>query len=77
MPLHRLQQIAGHTDPRITQRYLHPDIVALQKDGDMLSAHLKNAETVPQWSPAPTGPITKNPLRPRSEGIFLGRADRF
>ncbi|MFI6215330.1 tyrosine-type recombinase/integrase [Nocardia brasiliensis] len=31
VPLHRLQQIAGHTDPRITQRYLHPDIAALQK----------------------------------------------
>ncbi|WP_280216608.1 tyrosine-type recombinase/integrase [Nocardia neocaledoniensis] len=47
VPLHRLQQIAGHTDPRITQRYLHPDIVALQKDGDMLSAHLK----MPRRSP--------------------------
>ncbi|WP_446221942.1 tyrosine-type recombinase/integrase [Nocardia sp. IBHARD005] len=41
VPIHRLQQIAGHTDPRITQRYLHPDIVALQADGDMLSAHLQ------------------------------------
>ncbi|MFE3542887.1 tyrosine-type recombinase/integrase [Nocardia sp. NPDC059177] len=41
VPIHRLQQIAGHTDPRITQRYLHPDIVALQADGDMLSAHLR------------------------------------
>lgn len=41
VPVYRLQQIAGHTDPRITQRYLHPDIVALQADGDMLSAHLK------------------------------------
>ncbi|MFD6456347.1 site-specific integrase [Nocardia sp. NPDC060220] len=41
VPVYRLQQIAGHSDPRITQRYLHPDIVALQADGDMLSAHLK------------------------------------
>ncbi|MEU7141716.1 tyrosine-type recombinase/integrase [Nocardia sp. NPDC046473] len=40
VPLHRLQQIAGHTDPRITQRYLHPDIKALQNDGDLLSKFL-------------------------------------
>ncbi|WP_433666464.1 tyrosine-type recombinase/integrase [Nocardia sp. CA-136227] len=32
VPLHRLQRIAGHTDPRITQRYLHPNIRALQGD---------------------------------------------
>ncbi|QIS19580.1 site-specific integrase [Nocardia terpenica] len=40
VPLHRLQQIAGHTDPRITQRYLHPDIDSLQNDGVLLSRHL-------------------------------------
>ncbi|MGY2061368.1 site-specific integrase, partial [Nocardia gipuzkoensis] len=40
VPLHRLQQIAGHTDPRITQRYLHPDIRALLEDGAMLSRYL-------------------------------------
>ncbi|GAJ83825.1 putative site-specific recombinase [Nocardia brasiliensis NBRC 14402] len=47
VPLHRLQQIAGHTDPRITQRYLHPDIEALQNDGNLLSIHLR----APQRSP--------------------------
>ncbi|GAA5104995.1 tyrosine-type recombinase/integrase [Nocardia iowensis] len=47
VPLHRLQQIAGHTDPRITQRYLHPDIEALQNDGQLLSIHLR----APQRSP--------------------------
>ncbi|MGY1896414.1 site-specific integrase [Nocardia gipuzkoensis] len=41
VPLHRLQRIAGHTDPRITQRYLHPDIAALQEDGNQLSRHLR------------------------------------
>ncbi|KAF0835717.1 tyrosine-type recombinase/integrase [Nocardia caishijiensis] len=41
VPLHRLQQIAGHTDPRITQRYLHPDIQGLQSDGQLLSNHLR------------------------------------
>ncbi|MEU6563324.1 site-specific integrase [Nocardia nova] len=40
VPLHRLQRIAGHTDPRITQRYLHPDIRALQNDGELLSRFL-------------------------------------
>ncbi|MFE3099595.1 tyrosine-type recombinase/integrase [Nocardia tengchongensis] len=41
VPVHRLQQIAGHTDPRITQRYLHPDKKALQNDGNLLSIHLR------------------------------------
>ncbi|MGW0247588.1 tyrosine-type recombinase/integrase [Nocardia goodfellowii] len=48
VPLHRLQQIAGHMDPRITQRYLHPDIEALQNDGKLLSIHLR----APQRSPS-------------------------
>lgn len=47
VPLHRLQQIAGHTDPRITQRYLHPDIEALQNDGNLLSLHLRAPERSP------------------------------
>ncbi|MBF4999572.1 site-specific integrase [Nocardia sp. BSTN01] len=42
VPLHRLQRIAGHTDPRITQRYLHPDMAALTEDGNMLSRHLRS-----------------------------------
>nr|WP_281292449.1 tyrosine-type recombinase/integrase [Nocardia bhagyanarayanae] len=42
VPLHRLQKIAGHTDPRITQRYLHPDTEALIGDGKLLSAHLRS-----------------------------------
>ncbi|WP_107656045.1 tyrosine-type recombinase/integrase [Nocardia suismassiliense] len=48
VPLHRLQQIAGHTDPRITQRYLHPDIKALQNDGDLLSRFLTAPHGGPQ-----------------------------
>ncbi|MFD4404373.1 tyrosine-type recombinase/integrase [Nocardia sp. NPDC058499] len=42
VPVHRLQRIAGHTDPRITQRYLHPDIKALIEDGKLLSEHLRS-----------------------------------
>lgn len=40
VPLHRLQRIAGHTDPRITQRYLHPDPDELRGDDDRLSCFL-------------------------------------
>ncbi|MFE3445990.1 tyrosine-type recombinase/integrase [Nocardia sp. NPDC059180] len=50
VPLHRLQLIAGHTDPRITQRYLHPDIAALQEDGNQLSRHLRG-ESGPRSAP--------------------------
>ncbi|MBY8861130.1 site-specific integrase [Nocardia sp. CA2R105] len=53
VPLHRLQQIAGHTDPRITERYLHPDIESLQADGVRLSIHLR----------APSGPKLVPKLR--------------
>ncbi|UFS99089.1 tyrosine-type recombinase/integrase [Nocardia huaxiensis] len=41
---HRLQRIAGHSDPAITQRYLHPDIEAIQNDGDKLSLHLRGRD---------------------------------
>ncbi len=69
VPLHRLQQIAGHTDPRITQRYLHPDIRALLEDGAMLSRFLAQpnrgpqipellARAGPDWSP--NGPQLRN-----------------
>ncbi|MEU7768075.1 tyrosine-type recombinase/integrase [Nocardia sp. NPDC049190] len=44
VPLHRLQRIAGHTDPRITQRYLHPDIETLRDDGQKLSQHLQSGD---------------------------------
>ncbi|MGY4103584.1 tyrosine-type recombinase/integrase [Nocardia sp. R16R-3T] len=50
VPLHRLQRIAGHTDPRITQRYLHPDIAALRDDGDRLARHL-NGDSGPRLAP--------------------------
>ncbi|WP_435590794.1 tyrosine-type recombinase/integrase [Nocardia sp. bgisy118] len=43
VPLHRLQRIAGHVDPRITQRYLHPDVDGLREDGEKLSQHLRGA----------------------------------
>ncbi|MEU1545213.1 tyrosine-type recombinase/integrase [Nocardia sp. NPDC005745] len=42
VPVHRLQKIAGHRDPRITERYLHPDIKSLQDDSNLLSQHLRS-----------------------------------
>ncbi|MFG3620355.1 site-specific integrase [Nocardia sp. NPDC047654] len=42
VPLHRLQKIAGHRDPRITERYLHPDIKSSQDYGRLLSQHLRS-----------------------------------
>lgn len=78
VPLHRLQRIAGHTDPRITQRYLHPDLDELRGDGDRLSRFL----AAPGQGPAtarqgrdgpktPIGRITENPFPCRWEGVFL------
>ncbi|MGV9635933.1 hypothetical protein ACWDO0_17305 [Nocardia rhamnosiphila] len=35
-------QVCEYTDPRITQRHLHPDIKALIEDGKLLSEHLRS-----------------------------------
>lgn len=37
VPLHMLQRVAGHTDPAVTERYLHPDSAALTAVGDQFS----------------------------------------
>ncbi|WP_245401305.1 site-specific integrase [Nocardia albiluteola] len=64
VPLHRLQAIAGHTDPRITQRYLHPNIKALQDDGQRVSRFLTNGPEVPEYPPdTPSGPRLAPRLR--------------
>lgn len=62
-------RVAGHRDPRITVRYLHPDIKSLQGDGSLLSLHLRSATTDSQ--------IRTSPLRHRSEGTSVCRADRI
>jgi integrase len=40
VPLHVLRLIAGHGSLHTTQRYLHPDLQAVVRAGDTLSAHL-------------------------------------
>ncbi|WP_329579403.1 tyrosine-type recombinase/integrase [Kitasatospora sp. NBC_01250] len=40
VPLHILQQIAGHKEITTTQRYFHPDIRELTKAGEALTRHL-------------------------------------
>ncbi|MFE3195011.1 tyrosine recombinase XerC [Nocardia sp. NPDC059240] len=45
--LHLLQEIAGHSDPRVTKLYLHPNTTALQKAGDLLSLHLEAPKRPP------------------------------
>jgi hypothetical protein len=36
--LHILQRVAGHQDPAVTARYLHPDVQALLEAGTAFSA---------------------------------------
>lgn len=45
VPLHVLRIIAGHGSLLTTQRYLHPDLHALTRAGQSLSAHLSGAPT--------------------------------
>ncbi|WP_040816268.1 tyrosine-type recombinase/integrase [Nocardia concava] len=42
VPLHRLQQIAGHADSRVTERYIRPDHSRLNKAAKKLAKHLRS-----------------------------------
>ncbi|MGW8538714.1 site-specific integrase [Rhodococcus qingshengii] len=71
--LHLLQKIAGHTDSRTNERYLHPDRREVTEAGDKLSHHLRSR-------PGPALRVVglqENPLQPRSERVFCCRADRI
>ncbi|WP_433579702.1 hypothetical protein [Nocardia brasiliensis] len=60
-----------HTDPRITQRYLHPDIEALQNDGNLLTIHLR-APSGPQMVPNRTSSETSKPPTEVRRGFSVG-----
>lgn len=55
VPLHRLQQIPGHADSRVTERYIRPDHTNLTEDGQLLCKHLHADDTDPM-NPAPAIP---------------------
>jgi integrase len=54
VPLHLLQRVAGHQDPSVTARYLHPDTAALTGAGAAFSAwwSLTGPESADQGSEA-------------------------
>lgn len=53
VPLYVLQRVAGHQDPAVTGRYLHPDVAALTEAGTVFSAWWGQSGGTP---PAPTLP---------------------
>jgi hypothetical protein len=58
--LHILQRVAGHQDPAVTSRYLHPDVQAMLDAGAAFPAW---------WSPS-------GPQRPKLAVVRRARADR-
>jgi integrase len=56
--LHLLQRVAGHRDPAVTSRYLHPDVQAMLDAGARFSAW---------WSPS-------GPRRPNLAVVRTGRS---
>jgi len=65
VPLHVLQRVAGHQDPAVTSRYLHPDVQAMLDAGPRLGL------VVPNWSAA----AWLDRGRPWSRGAGTGVSD--
>ncbi|MFG1795833.1 tyrosine-type recombinase/integrase [Nocardia sp. NPDC049149] len=61
VPLHRLQQIAGHADSRVTERYIRPDHQSLSEDGQRLSIRLRTGTNTPE--PPATNPATSQDIQ--------------
>ncbi|BDU06230.1 hypothetical protein FMUBM48_24930 [Nocardia cyriacigeorgica] len=64
-----LQVIVGHIDPRITQKYMHPDIDGVRADGDKLSRHPRG-ELAPNWPQASVRPSNKKSPPTQVKGDF-------
>jgi integrase len=60
--LHILQRVAGHQDPAVTSRYLHPDVRAMLDAGAAFSAW---------WSPS--GPQRPKPCSRSTERRWEGK----
>ncbi|RDI59615.1 tyrosine-type recombinase/integrase [Nocardia pseudobrasiliensis] len=75
VPLHRLQKIAGHSDPRVTELYLRVDTTQLEKDAQRISKYLK--KSAPQDTTTSEDKSTgENQLsKPMSSRVLLTSAD--
>ena len=79
VPLYVLQRVAGHQDPAVTARYLHPDTAALADAGSAFSAWW----ALSGGQPSAADPISdESPSRNRGltspdEFVSIGRADRI
>ncbi|WP_409483041.1 tyrosine-type recombinase/integrase [Arsenicicoccus dermatophilus] len=78
--LYLLQRIAGHQDPAVTARYLHPDHEAIRAAGERFSAWWEQSGNM-LTVPAASGNVV--PLHARTAGpaftgpAVAGRADRI
>lgn len=52
VPLYVLQRVAGHQDPAVTGRYLHPDSDALIQAGTAFSTWWAQTEPTDETAPA-------------------------
>ena len=60
--LHMLQRVAGHQDPAVTSRYLHPDLQAMLDAGAAFSAWWSA-----NWSRAAAAGRRRRPAQPEQE----------
>jgi len=76
--LHILQRVAGHQDPAVTSRYLHPDVQAMLDAGTAFSAWWSGAGPAQralgvvrgvQAGRMKTGPDLREQVRARSVGL--------
>ena len=71
--LHILQRVAGHQDPAVTARYLHPDVQAMLKAGTAFSAWWSVAAVAGRYRRRQEYRLNTGPTR--SDGVHrFGRA---
>ncbi|MFI5783284.1 tyrosine-type recombinase/integrase [Nocardia sp. NPDC051570] len=75
VPLHRLQKIAGHSDPRVTELYLRVDTTQLEKDAKRISKYLKNSSRQDSIDGGVDSAREVAPAKPASSCLLLTSAD--